>query len=129
MHLFFYLANRMTEIQIICACCRSRTSPPQGKRRFDFFLCSCPISPSICGSCRNRRYTNYTCSWCGSIALARSTRSSQKASYLKSVAKRWETFRTDYPFLSALSENWCNFAHYDKWMQGIQSFAHSLFAD
>lgn len=113
----------MSKSYIICACCNSKTSLPEDKKRFDYFLCSCPVPPPICGSCRNRRYTNYTCSWCGSIALARSTRSSQKASYLKSVAKRWETFRTDYPFLSILSENWCKFAHYDKFMQGIQSFA------
>ncbi len=113
----------MTEIQIICACCRSRTSPPQVKKRTNFLLCGCSIHPLICESCRNRRFTDYTCSWCEKSGLARSTRSSQKASYLKAVAKRWETFRTDYPFLSPLSDNWCNFASYYLLMQGIQSFA------
>ena len=112
----------MTEI-ICCACGNSKTTPPPLKKRTDLLCCSCPIHPLICGSCRNKRFTIHTCSWCGKNGLARSTRSSQQASYLKTVAKRWETFRTDYPFLSILSENWCNFAHYDKFMQGIQSFA------
>ena len=112
----------MAEFKIICACCNSKTTPPPLKKRTDFLLCGCSIPPLICGSCRNRRFTDYTCSWCGKSGIARSTRSSQQASYLKAVAKRWETFRTDYPFLSLLSKNWCNFASYDLLMQGIQSF-------
>ncbi len=114
----------MAEFNFICACCNSKTIPPEDKRRTDFLICDCSINPLICGPCRNERYTNHICLWCRRSGLARSTRSFQHGSYLKDVVKKWETFRTDYPFLSPLSENWCNFAIYHQFMQRIKSFTN-----
>jgi hypothetical protein len=113
-------------ICIPCACCGNDIPEPSGKKRTDYLKCGCPMFPLICGSCRNMKQVIHTCSWCGKNGLARSTIPSQKASLLKAVAKRWETFRTDYPFLYLLSENWCNFVHYDKLMQGIQTFTKTI---
>ena len=39
----------MAEFNFICACCNSKTIPPEDKRRTDFLICDCSINPLICG--------------------------------------------------------------------------------
>jgi hypothetical protein len=112
-------SNRMSVIP--CACCNFDVNYPSGKKRTDFLKCGCPECPIICGPCRNMKHVIHTCLWCGKNGLARSTRSSQQASYLKAVAKRWETFRKEHPdILSPLAENWCMFVRYDQVRQTIE---------
>ena len=115
--------------EVPCALCRLIIilSPDEKnhKKITHFARCGCPSPPLICGYCRNRK-VRYTCLWCNYHASGASIRSPQQASHINAVAKRWETFRTHYPCLSPLSENWCNFVRYDQLMQQIQTFTKNV---
>ena len=112
--------DRMGETaRVLCACCGYEISYPNGKKRTNILFCGCPSYPLICGPCRNGN-VRCICLWCGHRALCRSIRSRQKAFKTNSLAKRWETFRTDHPNMSPLTDNWCNFVSYDQVIQTIQ---------
>ena len=102
-----------------CACCDDMIEHPPGKTRTDFLVCGCPSHPLICGPCRNRN-VRCICLWCNKPGFCRSTKSQQKGLEINLLAKRWESFRTDYPHIFPLTDNWCIFVRYDQARQTIQ---------
>jgi hypothetical protein len=113
------------EARVPCACCGDEISKPIVKKRTDILICSCPSHPLVCGPCRNRKFC-CRCSWCGQDGFVRSIRSRQQALEINLLAKRWESFRTDHPDMSPLTNNWCNFARYDHLRQKIQETIQGL---
>ena len=111
--------------RVPCACCNDMIIHPPEKRRLDILVCGCPSHPLICGPCRNGN-VRCICLWCNKPGFCRSIKSRQKALKTNSLAKRWETFRTDHPNMSPLTNNWCNFARYDHLRQKIQETIHGF---
>jgi len=124
--LHYHTDNRMDDnARVPCACCGDAISYPNGKKRTDILFCGCPSHPLICGPCRNGK-VRCICLWCGHRGFCRSIKSRQQALEITSIAKRWESFRTDHPNMSPLTNNWCNFARYDHLRQKIQETIHGF---
>jgi hypothetical protein len=118
--------DRMDELaRVPCACCGDQIIDPICKKRKDILFCGCPSHPLICGPCRNGN-VRCICLWCNKPGFCRSIKSRQKAFEINSLAKRWESFRTDHPDMSPLTNNWCFFVRYDQARQTIQETIQGL---